>query len=337
MKFFLSTFDISATIYLKELVKQIEGEFIWLDKTFLSTVGATEAVGKIIPAMRALAEALKKIRWTDCLILADSPEFNMILGRFARALKPSLKIIYFIPPQVWAWRPSRAKVLARIANRVLTILPFEEEIFKSVGCDAYFVGHPLLEFLPLDVSKDEAKRQLGLEGKVLAVLPGSRPTEVRRILPQMLKVCSLLHGFNFVIPLSCQADVPHYFKVVGKEMSWRAIASADVCLIASGTASLEAGLMLKPSVVVYKVSTPTYIVGKLLVRIGRISLVNIVLKEDVFPEFIQNIPHYKIAQMIPTLVDESKQISEKLLMLRDCLSGGGLKYAAKLITDVVKS
>src|SRR5262249_15465304 len=148
----------------------------------------SEAVGRIPGLYRAyrMLQARLVAERPRALVVIDFPEFNLMLARYAR--RAGVPVVYFIPPQLWAWRRGRIRQMARRVNRVLAVLPFEEELYRAAGIAVDFVGHPLLDVLPLDLGREEARRRLGVDPSetVIGLLPGSRREEVARLLPPML-------------------------------------------------------------------------------------------------------------------------------------------------------
>src|SRR5262245_28720184 len=170
------------------------GMDVLVDPTSRAVVGTSEALGRVPELYRAYRRLVSRLRdeRPHALVLIDFPEFNLFLARQAR--RAGVPVVYFIPPQLWAWRRGRIRQVRRRVNRVLAVLPFEQEIYQAAGIPVDFVGHPLLDVLPLDLGKDEARRRLGLDpgDTVIGLLPGSRREEVRRLLPPMLEAARLL-------------------------------------------------------------------------------------------------------------------------------------------------
>ncbi|OGL19923.1 MAG: lipid-A-disaccharide synthase [Candidatus Rokubacteria bacterium RIFCSPLOWO2_12_FULL_71_19] len=275
------------------------------DPTRYAVVGTTEAVSRL-PALygayRALVRRLKRER-PRALVLIDFPEFNLRLARQAR--RAGVPVVYFIPPQLWAWRRGRLRLMARLASRVLAVFPFERPLYEGAGIPVEFVGHPLLDVLPLGLGRDEARRRLGLDGRVpvVGILPGSRREEIARLLPPMLGAAHRLAATDgsrrFLLGLAPAVDRHILDGALGarqpgspaiqvlEERTHEIMAAADALLIASGTATLEAALLGAPMVVCYRVSRLTAALSRLLIRIQWISLPNIVSGRTVVPEVLQ--------------------------------------------------
>ncbi|HEV8441293.1 MAG TPA: lipid-A-disaccharide synthase [Methylomirabilota bacterium] len=277
------------------------------DPTGRAVVGTSEALGRIPALYREYRKLLGRLRAERpaALVLIDFPEFNLRLARHAR--RAGVPVVYFIPPQLWAWRQGRIRQVRRRVNRVLAVLPFEPELYRSADVLVEFVGHPLLDALPLDLGRDEARRRLGLgpDEIVVGLLPGSRREEVSRLLPPMLTAARRLStaraAQRFVLALAAtvegtavdemlarsrDADSPRVEAWSGR--TYEVMAAADLILVASGTATLEAALLGVPMVVCYRVSRVTEAVVRLLVRVRWCSLPNLVAGRAVVPEILQD-------------------------------------------------
>jgi lipid-A-disaccharide synthase len=275
------------------------------DPTRRAVVGTSEALGRVPELYRAYRRLVNRLRdeRPHALVLIDFPEFNLRLARHAR--QAGVPVVYFIPPQLWAWRRGRLRQVARRVRRVLAVLPFERELYESAGVPVDFVGHPLLDVLPLDLGRDEARRRLGLDAAetVIGLLPGSRREEVHRLLPPMLEAAGRLasegRALRFVLGLaptvartavpaspSTRGGAPRVDVLEGR--TWEVMAAADVILVASGTATLEAALLGAPMVVCYRVSRVTEVLVRLLVRVRWASLPNLVAGRAIVPEILQD-------------------------------------------------
>src|SRR5229473_1948330 len=237
------------------------GMDVVVDPTAHAAVGTSEAVGRI-PALyrayRALGARLDAER-PRALVLIDFPEFNLRLAR--RARRAGVPVVYFIPPQLWAWRQGRVRQMARRVSRVLAVFPFEPALYEAAGVPVEFVGHPLLDVLPLDLTRDEARRRFVL---------GLAPT-----VPREQVQAHLRH----------RGPGPAIEIVEGR--TYEVMAAADTLLIASGTATLEAALLGTPMVLCYRVSRTTEVIARLLTRVAWIGLPNLVSGRLVVPELIQ--------------------------------------------------
>lgn len=269
----------------------------------LAVMGLVEVLGRlnlILDVMGKLKRSLEVER-PDLLILVDYPGFNLKLAKAAKKL--GVKVFYYISPKVWAWRKGRIKAIRQTVNHMALILPFEEEIYRKAGVRATFVGHPLLDEIELKKTGDEIRNEFNLQaGKTtVALLPGSREGEVRKILPAMVQAAKILvdrfPALQFVLPVAntlpqglisgilSQGGIAVRL-VDGK--THEVLSISDVAIVASGTASLETALLVKPMVIVYKVSPLTYFLGKMVVRIKHMGLANIIAGRTIVPELMQH-------------------------------------------------
>lgn len=276
------------------------------DPTGDAAVGTSEALGRIPGLYRAYRALVKRLREERprALVVIDFPEFNLRLARQAR--RAGVPVVYFIPPQLWAWRPGRVRQMARRVSRVLAVLPFEPPLYERARVPVEFVGHPLLDVLPLDLGREEARRRLGVDPArpLVGLLPGSRREEVARLLPPMLEAAQRLAAADgrrrFILGLAptvardqvaprlagaARAGGPPVDMMSGR--THEIMAAADALLVASGTATLEAALLGAPMVVCYRVSRLTETIGRLLTRVAWISLPNLVSGRPAVPELLQ--------------------------------------------------
>lgn len=272
----------------------------------LSVVGISEALRKlktVLQAFRILKEAMEKER-PDLLILIDYPEFNLRLAKTAKEKR--VPVLYYISPQIWAWRSGRAKTIAKRVKKMLVFFSFEVPLYQKVGVDVEWVGHPLLDIVRPSLRREEAFQRFGIdpERKTIAFLPGSRMEEVKRHLPPMISSANHLQReipqLQFVLPLAPtisemeldpmlrKATVP--IKVINGN-NYDVMALSDLIITASGTATLEAAILQKPMVIVYKVSRLTYWVGRALARVKHIGLVNLITGQEIAKELIQDDVH----------------------------------------------
>jgi lipid-A-disaccharide synthase len=272
------------------------------DASEISVVGFTEVLPRlprIWRVFRALHRAAAERR-PAVAILVDAPDFNLRLARKLRRLE--IPVVFYVSPTVWAWRRGRVKQIARDVERMLCILPFEEAFYRPYGVKAVYVGNPVAARLPAPSEPDVFQRALGLEvGRpTLAVLPGSRGGELRRCLPPLVESAALVAqehpGLQIVVPLAPGvegAQVSAAFRARGLEAvlvvghAAEVVGACHVALVTSGTAALEAGLMLRPLVVVYRVSALSALLARLLVRVSFVSLVNLLAGRSIIPELLQ--------------------------------------------------
>ncbi|MHB1298480.1 MAG: lipid-A-disaccharide synthase [Gemmatimonadaceae bacterium] len=243
--------------------------------------------------LRTLKDRLASGR-VGLVICIDYPGFNMRVAATAEAA--GVPVLYYITPQVWAWRAGRMRTMARIITKAAVILPFEEQMLRGAGVDATFVGHPLLDRAQAMPDKAEARRRIGLpeQGELLALFPGSRAQEIRRHLSDFVAVARELEqrrpGLRVVLSVAptveFRADeVP--FPMV-RSASFDVLRAADVALCKSGTTTLEAAVAGCPCAIVYRTSAISYAIARRLVRIPHIGLLNIVAGREVAPEFVQD-------------------------------------------------
>jgi lipid-A-disaccharide synthase len=272
------------------------------DASEISVVGITEVLPRlprIWHVFRALHRAAAERR-PALAVLVDAPDFNLRLARKLRRL--DIPVVFYVSPTVWAWRRGRVKQISRDVERMLCILPFEEAFYRPYGVKAVYVGNPVAARLPAPAEPGLFRRALGLDAArpTLAVLPGSRSGELQRCLEPLAESAALLAkehpGLQIVIPLAPGVDaarVSASFRARGLEpvlvpgRAAEVVGAADVALVTSGTAALEAGLMLRPLVVVYRVSVLSALLARLLVRVSFVSLINLLAGRRVIPELLQ--------------------------------------------------
>lgn len=290
----------------------------------------------------------------DAVVLIDYPTLNLRLA--ARAKKRGVPVFYYISPQVWAWHGSRVKKLAQTVTKMLVILPFEEKIYRDAGLPCAFVGHPFLDIVKPDVSREKFCEKHGLDParKIVGLLPGSRNNEINSLLSVILQSAVIIKkeipGIQFVLPLAptiSRDRVAPFLKSAPVQAAlvegetFDAMNAADALIIASGSATLEAGLIGTPMVIVYKVSPLTYFLGKRLVKVQYIGLVNIVAGKAVAPELIQHEanPERTADLTLEYLRDEEKNFRtrEELKRLRESLGeSGASRRAAGEIAERLK-
>ncbi|HSN16200.1 MAG TPA: lipid-A-disaccharide synthase [Anaeromyxobacteraceae bacterium] len=256
-------------------------------------------IPRILAILRGLARAAAERR-PRVALLVDLPDFNLRLA--AKLKRLGIKVVYYVSPTIWAWRRGRAKKIAKVVDRMLCILPFEPKAYEGTGVAARFVGHPFAE-KPPPAPPEAYRAELGLPAgrTTIALVPGSRPSEIARIFPHMLGAAERLlvshPGAQFVVPvaptLSRDQLAAHLAEHEGLDVrlvdgrTAEAVGASDGAIVKSGTSTLEAALMQRPMIVVYRVSWLTYFVGRLLVKIAFFSLVNLLAGRRVVPELLQ--------------------------------------------------
>lgn len=270
------------------------------------TAGAAVGGSEVVRRLPVLWRAYRRLRRTliesrpAALVLIDFPEFNFRLARAAR--RAGVPVVYFIPPQLWAWRRGRVTTLRRLVSLVVAVFPFEVDLYRRAGVPVVFVGHPILDALMTAPSRIKARRQLGLddEATVVGLLPGSRREEVERVLPAMTDACRRIvkgrPGTRFVLGLAPTIDRTVVERLVGAdaaiaidpEGAHGVVRAADLLLVTSGTATLEAALLGTPMIVCYRLSWLSERIIRLVIRVPWISLANIALGRAVVPELYRD-------------------------------------------------
>ena len=278
------------------------GMEILFDARDLSVVGIVEVVSRL-PHIRKVFNTLKRQieeAPPELLILLDYPDFNLRLAAVAK--KHRVPVLYYISPQIWAWRQGRVKKIARIVDQMAVVFPFEVPLYEKEGVPVQFVGHPLLDREIPAFDSAGSLEAFGMKPgwPVIGLLPGSRKSEIERLLPVMLDAAERIRKeyplAQFIIPVApgisreeietwvAQKNVP--VTMVENQLH-RALQVCSLVLVASGTATLETALMKKPMIILYKISFLTYLIGRLMIRVPCIGLANIVAGTQVVPELIQ--------------------------------------------------
>jgi len=276
---------------------RMEQEGVSLIAPISQVVGILEALrhlGEVRRSFKKASEALIN-RKPDILVLIDYPDFNISLAKKARSA--GIPVLYYVSPQVWAWRRGRVKKIAALVNRMAVLFPFETDYYKETGLSCEFVGHPVAETIDVQGTKEELKKSLGLDPAkgVISLLPGSRPNEIIRHQTLVREVAEKIHrGFpdmQTVVPLAAGSrlsePLPDHVKIIHGRTT-EVIACSEASAVASGTATLETALVGTPMVVFYKVSPVSYFLAKFLVSIKFFSLVNILSGNMVVVELLQN-------------------------------------------------
>ncbi len=262
---------------------------------FMGFIEVALNLSTILSNIRYCKEDIKKYQ-PDVLILIDYPGFNLRISRYAKSL--GLKVVYYISPQLWAWKEGRVKTIRSSVDEMLVILPFEKEFYQKHGVEVHFVGHPLLDAIEhlSNVDVAEFKKANGLdEREIIALLPGSRAQEVEKMLEIMLSVREHYVEYQFVVAAAPGLDLSFYQKFATKGVSfiqgdtYNLLRVSRAALVASGTATLETALLGTPQVVCYRGSKISYEIAKRLVKnIKYISLVNLIMDREVVKELIQD-------------------------------------------------
>ena len=320
-----------------------EGVKTFYDISRMGAVGIIEILEDLphyLTVYRKLACEIKS-GYYDAVILIDYPTLNLRLARLCR--KYSCPALFFISPQVWAWRKGRIKNIRRTVDRMFVIFPFEEVLLKKEGVDAEFVGHPFIETVKTSMTRDEAMKEFSLDSsrKTIGLMPGSRNSELNFLLDLIIKSAEEIRRYlkdcQFVLPVADTLnsnDIRERLKsnpldiriVEGK--SYDVINCCDFLIIASGSATLEAALLGCPMVIVYKLNWVTYWLARMLVKIKLYGLVNIVAGEEVVTELIQNKATVKNitkeAVRIMSNSEERENLRSRLLQVGKSLGSPGV-------------
>ena len=272
-----------------------------VDAKEIAVLGITEVIHKIPAVLKILSRLRKEAvrRKPGLAIVVDSPGTNLPLGKKLHRL--DVPVVYFIAPQIWAWRPWRIRAMKRILDRVLVIFPFEAAIYEKAGIPVDFVGHPLVDVVRPSKTRAEFLAAHGLDAArpVIALLPGSRPSEISLNLPDMLDGCeNLARDLNpqFIMAVAPGIPDPFFQRYMRPGLNIRRIAgepydvlaSADCAIVSSGTATVEAALLGTPMVVVYRVTPTSAFILRRMIRTPHIAMVNLIAERRVVPELIQS-------------------------------------------------
>lgn len=334
-----------------------EGMELIFDPTNLSPIGFTEVV-KLLGFYKKWLKRLEQYliqRRPNCLVLIDFPGFNMRLAKIAKRL--DIPCVYFIPPSAWAWGENRAKKVANTVNKVAAILPMEIDVYQKAGADVVMVGHPLLEEISEEIDRAKACNNLKLNDKqpVLAVIPGSRMQEIKTHFQLMLEACQILKQeipkLQVILPkaptierkvLEDMAKESNLEINIIEGQTHMVIAAATVCLCTGGTVTLEAALLARPMVNVYKLSKLSFMLVQAIVKVDYFTLPNVILNKKIVPELIQD--DFTVQNMVdnlrPLLIDSNpnQEIASKLKEIRPMLGQKGCyRNTARIIWEVACS
>lgn len=356
MRVFVSAGDISGDNHAARLVRELrslvpklevygiggdrlkeEGAQIYFHLDDLSVVGIGEVFGRlpaILRAKRGTRRILKTVP-PDVVLLVDYPGFNLPLAKTAHVM--GLKVVYYIPPQIWAWGRYRVRYIKRWVDKIITILPFERDFYRGHGIDTVFVGHPLLDAI-------DKKRE---EDRFIALLPGSRMSEIKNMLSLLLSISKVFPDEGFIIPLASRRHRDFVTLLVERinpkvavnvGSTYEILSRSKLAVTASGTATLECAIIGVPLIIVYKVSLLTWIFARAVVDIPHIGLVNLVAGERIVPEFIQGEAiEEKIVPVVRRLLEgEGEKMKEKLDGVRKMLGGkGASRRAAEVVAELI--
>ena len=316
----------------------------------MSFLGFTEVL-KHLPFIRKIMNELTdwiETNRPETILLIDYPGFNLKLA--ARAKKLGCRVVYYISPQIWAWGGGRIKKIARFVDHMIVVFPFEEELYKSAGVKVDFVGHPILEGLNSEFTKEKffENHALKLDNSVVGLLPGSRAQEVENLYLPMLEAVELMKrefpNLQFVTGVSPTLNEDLYknieagLRVEHSKATYDLMKHADLLFVASGTATLESACFGTPMIIVYRVSPISWLLGKMLIKLKNIGLVNIVAGRQIVPELLQSeVTAARLAAEGVSLLGDKTLMEEtikKLLMVKDSLGKmGASKRAAEIIVN----
>lgn len=319
------------------------------DSRELAVVGISEVIFKLVrlyAAFNKLKKALDEKR-PDVVVLIDFPDFNLHFA--GEAKKRGIPIVYYISPQVWAWRKGRVKKIARLVDKMLVIFPFEVDIYKKAGVDVEYVGHPLTATVSCQLSKNDALAGLGIaQYPTVALLPGSRRHEIARLLPVMLEAAAMIKkeikDVQFILPaaetiednflkgfMSSNTQV----KIIRGKL-YESLKASDAAIVVSGTVTLETALMEIPMIIIYKLSFLTAVVGRIFVHVDNVGLPNIVAGRSIAPELIQeNATPWAIAENTLKILKDKNERDKIISGLKEVVRKLGNRDASKRAAEVI--
>ena len=333
------------------------GAQVIFDISKLSVMGITEVIrhlGHLYGVFKWLENSLKNDR-PDLVILIDYPDFNLRLAKVAKG--QNIPVLYYISPQIWAWRTSRIKQIGKLVSKMIVVFPFELPLYEREGIDVSFVGHPLLDIVKVKRSKEESIKRFGLDGHKITIglLPGSRLSEVKRILPPMIgaaqKLSEQFKNLQFILPIAPGLQKEEIIKLtestnltitVVDNCIYEAIDSSYLVMVASGTATLETALLSTPMVIIYKMAPLSYLVGRKLVKVDYIGMANIIAGRKIVPELIQSeATAERIASEVARMLEDSlyyQGICEELTSIKEKLGEpGASKRTAQIALEVLNN
>ena len=364
--------DMHASLLARELLKlnpeiKLEGMGgdnmrragvnILIDNAELAVVGLVEVLANYSTIKGALETLKKHIQQSkpDLLILVDYQEFNQKLAAFAKSI--GIKVLFYIGPQVWAWRPNRVYKMGQIVDQMAVIFPFEVDLYRDANVPVAFTGHPLVDEVVNDKTPEQAREQLDLgQQTTVGLFPGSRKGEVKRLMPIMLKTAKILQsrdpGIQFVLPLAESLNEaildPYLYDIMDLNISvvsgqaYDVMQACDAIITASGTATLEIALMGIPMTIVYRISPISYSILRFIVKLDYIGLANIVAGKYIVKEFLQGKAKPKhIAAEIQHILQDSdynNTMRQELSLIREKLGDkSGSQHVAQLAYDMLNN
>ncbi|MBN1596616.1 lipid-A-disaccharide synthase [candidate division FCPU426 bacterium] len=346
--------ELEAFGFGGEMLKKA-GMALECDLVSHAVIGITEAIAKIGDFFRILklAERLLRQRRPHLLMLTDFPDLNFRIAAKAKAL--GIPVVYYISPQIWAWRQGRIRTIKRLVDHMLVIFPFEEPLYREFGIPVTFVGHPLLDVVKPEESVAAARQRLlqGSAGPLVALLPGSRVQEINLLLPVMAAAAKRMEEFfpevKFIIPLARTVRAEQVTRILRQnrldaalvvENVFSARAAADVAIVASGTATLETAILGTPMLIGYRMQMISYLLARVFVKLPYFGLANLAAGEKIAPEFLQGeFTAENIFQEAKALLTDAKAAAwqrECWAVVRNRLGGSGAAVrAAEVILQMM--
>ena len=321
-----------------------------------AVTGLSEALAVVPRSLRLLRtlEAAARDRRPDVVVAVDFPDFNLRLVR--RMHRLGIPVVYYVSPQLWAWRAGRLATIRTHVAKMLVIFPFEEAIYEKAGVPVEFVGHPLVDLVEVTRSREEVAKAAGLDPAraIVGLLPGSRPNEVSRLLPGIVEAARRIErdlpGTQFLVARAPALDDALFAPVEAArragtpigllaEAADDVLAASDVVVTASGTATVQTALHGRPMVIVYRLSGPTYALGRHVVRVASYGMVNLIAGRSIVPELIQErfTPAAVAREVLPLLTDQGRAgiMREDLAEVRARLGEpGASRRAARAVLAV---
>lgn len=303
------------------------------DINFMGFWEVIKNLGTIRKLFRTVKEDI--LNWKpDAVVLVDYPGFNLRMAKFIKGLE--LPVIFYISPQLWAWKKGRIKTIRKFVDRMMVILPFEKTFYGNEGVEVDFVGHPLLDVIAENEDSPISK-------PIVALLPGSRQQEIKRMLPVMLSLPTKFPDYEFVVAGAPSQEASFYHELIGDapvslvmDETYALLHKASYALVTSGTATLETGLHKVPQIVCYSGSPISYAIGKRLVQVKYISLVNLILDQPLVKELIQyEFNPDNLEKELATLMkrEETERVMEGYTKLRTKLGNVGASARAAEIVS----
>ncbi len=322
----------------------------------MAVVGFTEVLTKLKSIIKAGVKTKKILRQKrpDLVILIDYPDFNLHIAGYAK--KIGIPVMYYISPQVWAWRRGRVKKIKKRVDKMVVILPFEKDFYEERGIKVSYVGHPIMDAIPKSIDRDSLRKELKISDSypTVALLPGSRKHEIEKALPIMTKalyrlkdVYNKLKAFVILVD-SVSSEYAkrliegcEFIEIFPSKDIYRILAISDLAFVTSGTATLETAIMGVPMIVVYKGSPLSFWIAKKLVKVRYVSLVNLIANEKVVPELLQDEFNTEnlIKEAVKILEDSvlNQRIRKKLKEIRNRLGeGGASEKAARIAIEMLE-